>query len=281
MRTAYFKWRKLKNTFMFSLCIVGVILVLVPLFFILYYTLKEGIGAINWDFFTHMPKPVGEKGGGMANAIVGSGIMVGLASLMGIPIGIFAGIYLADKPKGVFAFIVRYLTDVLNGIPSIVVGVVAYVVVVLPMKRFSALAGGFALGILMIPLITRTTEEMIKLVPNSFREAGLGLGIPRWKTTLSIILPAAFKGIFTGILLSIARAAGETAPLLFTALGNRFWSVQLDQPMASMTQFIFDYAKAPFNDWNQQAWAASFVLIVFVLLLNIIFRIVTRKSYTV
>ncbi len=280
MNNFYFKWRKLKNTLVFSLSIFGVILVLVPLFFILYYTLKQGIGAINWDFFTQMPKPVGETGGGMANAIVGTGILIGLGSLMGIPIGIFAGIYLADKPKGAFAFVVRFLTDVMNGIPSIVVGVVAYILIVIPMKRFSALAGGFALGILMIPLITRTTEEMIRLVPNSFREAGLGLGIPRWKTTLSIILPAAFKGIFTGILLSVARAAGETAPLLFTALGNRFWSVQLDQPIASMTVFIYDYAKAPFNDWNQQAWAASFVLIVLVLILNIIFRVVTRKSYT-
>ncbi len=280
MNSIYFKWRKFKSTFFFALCILGVLMVLVPLFFILYYTLKQGIGAINWDFFTQMPKPVGEKGGGMANAIVGTGILIGLGSLMGIPIGILAGIYLADKPKGVFAFIVRFFTDVLNGIPSIVVGVVAYIIVVIPMHRFSALAGGFALGILMIPLITRTTEEMIRLVPNSFREAGLGLGIPRWKTTISIILPAAFRGIFTGILLSIARAAGETAPLLFTALGNRFWSVQLDQPIASMTQFIFDYAKAPFNDWNQQAWAASFVLIVLVLFLNIIFRFVTRKSYT-
>jgi phosphate transport system permease protein len=170
---------------------------------------------------------------------------------------------------------------VLNGIPSIVIGVVVYILLVIPMKRFSALAGGIALGIIMIPLITRTTEEMIRLVPNSFREAGLGLGIPRWKTTLFIVLPAAFKGIFTGILLSIARAVGETAPLLFTALGNRFWSTTLDQPIASMTVFIYDYSKAPFNDWNQQAWAAAFVLIVLVLLLNIIFRIVTRKTYTV
>jgi phosphate transport system permease protein len=169
---------------------------------------------------------------------------------------------------------------VLNGIPSIVVGVVAYIVVVIPMHRFSAIAGGVALAIIMIPLITRTTEEMMRLVSGSFREAGLALGVPRWKTTLFIIFPAAFKGIFTGIFLSIARATGETAPLLFTALGNRFWSTRLDQPMASMPQFIYDYAKAPFDDWNRQAWAASFVLIALVLLLNVLFRIVTRKSYT-
>jgi len=246
---------------------------------ILYYTVSKGINYINWDFFTKMPAPVGEAGGGMANAIVGTGILVAIGSLMGIPIGVMAGIYLADKEKSVFASTTRFMTEVLNGIPSIVVGVVAYILIVIPMKRFSALAGGFALGILMIPLITRTTEEMIRLVPHSFREAGLGLGIPRWKTTLFIILPAALKGIFTGILLSIARAAGETAPLLFTALGNRFWSTQLDQPIASMTVFIYDYAKAPFDDWNQQAWAASFVLIVLVLLLNILFRLATRKRF--
>jgi phosphate transport system permease protein len=247
---------------------------------ILYYTVSNGINYINWDFFTKMPAPVGETGGGMANAIVGTGILVAIGSLLGIPIGVMAGIYLADKEKSMFASTTRFMTEVLNGIPSIVVGVVAYILIVIPMKRFSALAGGFALGILMIPLITRTTEEMIRLVPHSFREAGLGLGIPRWKTTLFIILPAALKGIFTGILLSIARAAGETAPLLFTALGNRFWSTQLDQPIASMTVFIYDYAKAPFDDWNQQAWAASFVLIVLVLLLNILFRLATRKRFS-
>ena len=265
---------------MSTLCVISLILVIIPLVLILYYTVSKGIKFINWDFFVNMPKPVGEPGGGMANAIVGTGIMVAIGSLLGIPTGVMAGIYLADKEKSIFASTTRFMTEVLNGIPSIVVGVVAYILIVIPMKRFSAIAGGVALGILMIPLITRTTEEMIRLVPHSFREAGLGLGIPRWKTTIFIVLPAAFKGIFTGILLSIARAAGETAPLLFTALGNRFWSTQLDQPMASMTVFIFDYAKAPFDDWNQQAWAASFVLIVLVLLLNIVFRVVTRKTYT-
>jgi phosphate transport system permease protein len=203
-----------------------------------------------------------------------------LGSASGIPVGLFAGVYLAETEKGWFARSVRFLTEVLNGIPSIVIGVVAFIVVVLPMKRFSALAGGFALGIIMIPLITRTTEEMIRLVPSSFREAGLALGLPRWRTTMSVVLPAAFKGIFTGIFLSIARAIGETAPLLFTALGNRFWSTQLDQPIASMTVFIYDYARAPFDDWNQQAWAASFILIMLVFMLNIIFRFVTRKTYT-
>lgn len=275
-----YKIRKSKSWVMSFLCTFALILVLIPLALILYYTVSKGIKFINWDFFVNMPKPVGETGGGMANAIVGTGIMVAIGSLLGIPTGVMAGIYLADKEKSIFASTTRFMTEVLNGIPSIVVGVVAYILIVIPMKRFSAIAGGIALGILMIPLITRTTEEMLRLVPHSFREAGLGLGIPRWKTTLFIVLPAAFKGIFTGILLSVARAAGETAPLLFTALGNRFWSTQLDQPMASMTVFIFDYAKAPFDDWNQQAWAASFVLIVLVLLLNIVFRFVTRKTYT-
>ena len=277
--STHYKVRKAKSRLMVLLSLLCLVLVIVPLVMILYYTVSKGINYINWDFFTKMPAPVGETGGGMANAIVGTGILVAIGSLMGIPIGVMAGIYLADKEKSVFASTTRFMTEVLNGIPSIVVGVVAYILIVIPMKRFSALAGGFALGILMIPLITRTTEEMIRLVPHSFREAGLGLGIPRWKTTLFIILPAALKGIFTGILLSIARAAGETAPLLFTALGNRFWSTQLDQPIASMTVFIYDYAKAPFDDWNQQAWAASFVLIVLVLLLNILFRLATRKRF--
>jgi phosphate transport system permease protein len=266
---------------MTSLTALCLLIVIIPLFLILYYTISKGINFINWDFFTKMPKPVGETGGGMANAIVGSAIMVAIGSLFGIPIGILSGIYLSSKEKSWFASAVRFLSEVLNGIPSIVIGVVVYILLVIPMKRFSALAGGIALGIIMIPLITRTTEEMVRLVPNSFKEAGLGLGIPRWKTTLFIILPAAFKGIFTGILLSIARAVGETAPLLFTALGNRFWSTTLDQPIASMTVFIYDYSKAPFDDWNQQAWAAAFVLIVLVLLLNIIFRIVTRKTYII
>ena len=273
----YFQWRKFKSGVMFSLCLMSVIVALVPLFLILFYTLSQGISAINWDFFTKMPKPAGEAGGGMANALVGSAILIGLGSLVGLPFGILSGIYLSENRTSKFASTVRFLTEVLNGIPSIVVGVFAYVVIVIPMQRFSAIAGGFALGILMLPVVTRTTEEMLNLVPHSYREAALGLGINRWKTTIFIILPTALKGIFTGVLLSIARAAGETAPLLFTALGNRFWSTQLDQPIASLTVFIFDYAKAPFDDWNRQAWAAALVLILIILLINIIFRIATRK----
>lgn len=275
----HYRWRKIKSSIMMTLSILCAVVAIIPLFLILFYTISQGISSINWAFFTQMPKPAGEPGGGMANALVGTGILVAIGSAIGLPIGILAGVYLSEKGSSVFAQIVRFLTEVLNGIPSIVIGVVAYVLVVIPMKRFSAIAGGVALAILMVPLVTRTTEEMIKLIPHSFREAALGLGIPRWKTTLFIILPAAFKGIFTGILLSIARAAGETAPLLFTALGNRFWSVQLDQPIASLTVFIYDYAKAPFDNWNRQAWAAALVLIVLVMLINIIFRVITRKRY--
>lgn len=273
----HYRWRKIKSALMISVSLICFVVAVVPLFVILFYTVSQGISSINWDFFTHMPKPAGEAGGGMANALAGTGILIGLASAIGLPVGILSGIYLSENRSSWFARTVRFLTEVLNGIPSIVVGVVAYIIVVLPMGRFSAIAGGFALGILMMPLITRTTEEMMNLIPHSYREAALGLGIPRWKTTLFIILPAAFKGIFTGILLSIARVAGETAPLLFTALGNRFWNTQLDQPIASLTVFIYDYAKAPFDDWNRQAWAAALVLIILVSIINLLFRFVTRK----
>ncbi len=275
--TGYYRWRKIKNGIMFSLCLLSVLAALIPLFIILFYTISQGISSINWDFFTKMPKPAGEAGGGMANALVGSAILLGLGSLLGLPVGILSGIYLSESKKSVFAGAVRFLAEVLNGIPSIAVGVFAYIVIVIPMHRFSALAGGFALGILMMPVVTRTTEEMMNLVPNSYREAALGLGISRWKTTLFIILPTALKGIITGVLLSIARAAGETAPLLFTALGNRFWSTQLDQPIASLTVFIYDYSKSPFDDWIRQAWAAALVLIMIILFINITFRLVTRQ----
>ncbi len=264
---------------MTSFSLLCVVLAVAPLILIFAYSLIQGLGALNLDFFLQMPKPVGEEGGGMANAIVGTGILIGLGALIGLPVGILAGIYLAEYGDSPFGTAVRFLADVLSGIPSIVVGVVAYILIVLPMGHFSALAGGVALAILMVPTITRTTEEMIRLVPQSFREAGLALGIPRWKTTLRIVLPTALKGITTGILLALARAAGETAPLLFTALGNRFWSTSIMNPIASLTVFIYDYAKAPFEDWNRQAWAASFVLIFLIFVLSIIFRFVTRQRY--
>jgi phosphate transport system permease protein len=268
-----------KDKGMASLALLCVFVAVTPLFMIFFYTLTQGLGAINIDFFTQMPKPVGEAGGGMANALVGTLILIGLGGLIGLPVGILTGIYLAEYGNNKFADTVRFFTDVLSGIPSIVVGVVAYILVVIPMKSFSALAGGVALGILMIPTITRTTEEMIRLVPQSFREAGLALGVPQWKTMLRIVLPTALKGITTGVLLGIARAAGETAPLLFTALGNRFWSTSIKEPIASLTVFVYDYAKSPFEDWIQQAWAAALVLILLIFLLNIIFRYATRGRY--
>lgn len=277
--TAQFRWRKAKNSLMTLFSVLCILLAVTPLFLIFSYALVQGVSALNLDFFIRMPKPVGEPGGGMANALVGTGILLALGAVIGLPVGVMSGIYLAEYGRNSFGTSVRFLTDVLSGIPSIVVGVVSYILVVLPMKHFSAIAGGVALGIIMIPTVTRTTEEMIRLVPHSYREAGLALGLPQWKTTLRVVLPVALKGITTGVLLSLARAAGETAPLLFTALGNRFWSTSITQPIGSLTVFIYDYAKAPFEDWNKQAWAAGFVLIALIFVLSLIFRFVTRSRY--
>lgn len=272
-------YRKVVSFIIMGLTFIAALTAIIPLAFIFYYTVSKGITHLNIDFFISMPKPVGEPGGGMANAIVGTLILVGIGALFGLPIGIMAGIYLAEFGNNKFGLLLRFLTDVLSGIPSIVVGVVAYTLVVIPMGHFSALAGGVALAILMIPTVTRTTEEMIKLVPHSYREAGLGLGIPKWKTSLFIVLRTAWKGIATGILLALSRAAGETAPLLFTALGNRFWSTNIFQPIASLTVYIYDYARAPFEDWNNQAWTAALVLILFISIFSVAFRIITRSKY--
>ena len=264
---------------MLVLCYLSAIVAIVPLVLIFFYTINRGASYLNLDFFIQMPKPVGETGGGMANAIVGTLVLVATGSAIGLPIGILTGIYLAEFGNNKFAYFVRFMTDVLSGIPSIVAGVVAYGLVVVPMRHFSALAGGVAMAILMIPTVTRTTEEMIRLVPHSYREAALALGIPQWKTTMQIVVRTAFRGIVTGILLSIARIAGETAPLLFTALGNRFWSTSLNQPIGSLTVFIYDYAKAPFEDWNNQAWTAALVLIILISVLSLAVRAVTRSKY--
>jgi len=271
--------RKTTNYVMQSLMFLSAIITILPLMFIFYHMISKGITYLNIDFFIAMPKPVGEAGGGMANAIVGTLILIGIGGAFGLPIGIMSGTYLAEFGNNKLGKTVSFLTDVLSGVPSIVVGIVAYSLVVIPMKHFSALAGGVALGILMIPTITRTTEEMIKLVPHSYREAGLALGIPKWKTSVFIILKTAWKGIATGILLGLARAAGETAPLLFTALGNRFWSTNIFQPIASLTVYIYDYAKSPFPDWNEQAWTASLVLIMLIAGFSLLFRILTRSKY--
>ncbi len=269
-------YRRSKNLLMYGLCILSTIIAVVPLVLIFYHTISLGASAINWEFFTELPKPVGEEGGGLANAIVGTLILVGLGSLIGLPVGILGGIYLSEYENNAFSTSVRFMTDVLNGVPSIVMGVVAYTLVVIPMRHFSAYAGGLALGILMIPTITRTTEEMLKTVPRSYREAALALGIPQWKTTLRIVLRTAMGGIVTGIMLAIARAAGETAPLLFTALNNRFWHTSLDQPIASLTVFIYNYGVSPFDDWIAQAWGGALVLITLILVLSVAVRFATR-----
>lgn len=275
----FFLKRKITSAVMMSLSLVATLVAIIPLVFIFYYTISKGIAYLNLDFFVAMPKPVGESGGGMANAIVGTLMLIGIGGAIGIPVGVMTGTYLSEFGNNKFGATVRFLTDVLSGVPSIVVGVVAYTLVVVPMKHFSGLAGGIALGILMIPTITRTTEEMIRLVPHSLREAGLALGIPKWKTTILIVLKTAWKGIATGILLGLSRAAGETAPLLFTALGNRFWSTKVMQPMASLTVYIYDYAKSPFEDWNNQAWTAALVLILMISVLSLLFKVITRSKY--
>lgn len=274
-----FYWRKLKSATMYVLSGLSALIAIVPLVLIFYYTLSLGLSAVNWDFFTKLPTPVGETGGGLANAIVGTLILVGIGSCISLPVGIMAGIYLSEFGNNPFGMSVRFLTDVLNGVPSIVTGVVAYTIIVIPMSRFSAYAGGVALAILMIPTITRTTEEMLKIVPQSYREAALALGISQWKTSLRIVLRTAMGGIITGIMLAVARAVGETAPLLFTALNNRFWHTALDQPIASLTVFIYNYGVSPFDDWIAQAWAGALVLMVLILVLSIAVRIATRTRY--
>ncbi len=272
--------RKIINTVMISLCITAAVIAVIPLVYIFFYTAGAGLSSLNLDFFISLPKPFGEEGGGMVNAIVGTLILIGLGGAFGIPIGILAGIYVSEYSGSLMSNIVKFITDVLSGIPSIVIGIFAYGLIVLPMQRFSALAGGFALGILMIPTVTRITEEMLKLVPHTLREASLALGITRWKTTLWIILRTASSGIITGILLAIARAAGETAPLLFTSFGNSFWSTSLDQPMASIPVQIFNYAISPYDEWHRKAWAGAFVLITLVFIVNLVVRIVTRNKYS-
>jgi phosphate transport system permease protein len=250
--------------------------VVLPLVLIFGFLLWQGAIALNLDFFTHLPKPVGEAGGGMANAIAGTLILLGLACVLGLPLGILGGIYLAESRDRRLPWAVRFLADVLNGVPSIVVGIFAYTLVVLPMRQFSALAGGLALGIIMLPIVVRTTEEMVRLVPGSLREAGLALGIPEWKVVVRVVLPTARAGIVTGAMVAVARVAGETAPLLFTAFGNRFWHQRLDQPIAALPLQIFAYAISPFDDWHRQAWAGALVLIALVLAVSVMARLVTR-----
>ncbi len=240
------------------------LLVIVPLLAIFGYLVYRGAGALNLALLTQIPKPVGEPGGGMANAIVGSGFILAIASLLGVPLGIGAGVYLAEYGRGRLVSLVRFTTDVLNGVPSIVIGITAYSLIVLQQKHFSAFAGGVALGIMMVPTVTRATEEVLLMVPHSIREAALGLGIPRWRTVVSITLPAASRGVVTGAMLAFARVAGETAPLLFTAFGNQFWNLSPNQPTAALPLQIFTYAISPFDEWHRQAWAGALVLVVLI-----------------
>jgi phosphate transport system permease protein len=268
------------NVVMGGLTALAALLVVLPLILILVFLVYQGASAVNLGFFTQLPKPVGEPGGGMANAIVGTLTLVGLASGLGLPLGILGGVYLAESRDRRLPRVIRFLADVLNGVPSIVIGIFAYTVVVLPMRHFSALAGGFALAIIMLPIVLRTTEELVRLVPASLREAALALGIPEWKVILRVVLPTARAGIITGIMVSVARIAGETAPLLFTAFGNRFWHQGLLQPIAALPLQIFAYAIAPYDDWHRQAWAGALVLIVLIFSSSLIARIVTRGRFS-
>jgi phosphate transport system permease protein len=270
--------RRIADHVMTGVAMLTVILVLAPLIAIFAYLVYRGVGSINWAFLTQTPKPVGEAGGGMANAIVGSAFILALASLLGVPVGVGAGIYLAEYGRNRFGDVIRFTADVLNGVPSIVIGIVAYAIVVLTQKHFSALAGGVALAIMMIPTITRTTEEMLLLVPQALREAAYGLGIPRWRTTLSITLRTATSGVITGIMLAFARVAGETAPLLFTAFGNQFWNLKVNEPTAALPLQIFNYAISPYDEWHRQAWAGALVLIVLIVTAVAAVRFAVRRG---
>ncbi|MGA8763127.1 MAG: phosphate ABC transporter permease PstA [Candidatus Sulfotelmatobacter sp.] len=270
--------RRVTDHVMTGVAVLTVILVLVPLVAIFGYLVYRGVGSINWAFLTQTPKPVGEAGGGMANAIVGSAFILALASILGVPLGIGAGIYLAEYGRNRLGDVIRFTSDVLNGVPSIVIGIVAYAIVVLYQKHFSALAGGVALAIMMIPTIARTTEEMLLLVPQALREASYGLGIPRWRTTLSITLRTATSGVITGVMLAFARVAGETAPLLFTAFGNQFWNLRTNQPTAALPLQIFNYAISPYDEWHRQAWAGALVLIILIVSSVAAVRIAVRRG---
>ena len=269
--------RRATNSFATFAAICAVILVLLPLGAIFAYLIYKGIGALDWNFLTQIPKPVGESGGGMANAIAGTAYILFLASIIGVPIGIGAGIYLAEYGRNRFGDVIRFTADVLNGVPSIVIGIVAWAIVVVG-HGFSALAGGVALGIMMIPTVTRATEEMLLLVPTAVREAAYGLGVSRWRTTLSITLRTASSGVITGIMLAFARVAGETAPLLFTAFGNTYWNWKLNQPTAALSLQIYVYANSPFDEWHRQAWAGALILIILIVVSISAVRVVAGRG---
>jgi len=275
------RWRKFVSGFMLTMTGVCAMVAVSVLFLILGYLAVHGGTSVNWNFFTKLPVPVGETGGGMANAILGSAKMLLLATLFGVPIGFFGAIYLAEFSSGSIAFVVRYAAYLLNGVPSIVIGIFAYSLVVHPFRQYSTLAGGFALGLMMIPITLRSTEEFLRGVPNPLREAAMALGASKWKTIATVIVPAAYRGILTAVLLAFARVAGETAPLLFTALGNQFWSPGWTHPTASLPVMIYTYALAPYDDWHRQAWAAGLVLLVLILVINIVARAILSRGIAV
>jgi len=274
---ASFTYRKVVDRGMAAVCAICFVAAFIPLISVLWLVISKGAAGLSWAFFTELPKPVGEEGGGIGNALIGTLYMVGLACLIGLPLGVGAGVYLAEKGDGTVGRTVRFMAEVLSGVPSIVIGIVAYALVVIPMGHFSAWAGGVALAILMIPTLARATEELVRLVPGSLREASLALGVPNWKTSLRVIIRTALGGIVTACLLSVARAAGETAPLLFTALNNQYWNVNPGAPTASLTVAIYNYAISPYDDWHAKAWTASLVLLIVVGLLNIASRVLTRS----
>jgi phosphate transport system permease protein len=269
-------WRKFLSRAMAGLMFLCAVAVMAPIFLVLYFLIREGASALDWNFLTQLPKPSGEVGGGMVNAIVGTFVLLAMAACIGVPVGVMGGIYLAEYGSERANSWIRFLADVLNGVPSIVWGMVVWGLLVVPFKGFSAYAGGVALGLMMIPLVMRTTEEVLILVPQGYREAGLALGIARWKIITVIVVKTAMKGIITGILIATARVAGETAPLLFTALGNNFWSHSLSEPISALPLQIFSYAISPYDDWHRQAWAGALVLMALILLLNVLVRILSR-----
>ncbi|HEY1764133.1 MAG TPA: phosphate ABC transporter permease PstA [Opitutaceae bacterium] len=270
------RWRRIKSRAVTILLVICALIVVAPLFLVTYFLVVRGFSSLDWNFFTQLPKPTGETGGGMANAIVGTVVLLTMAAVVGVPFGLFGGIYLAEYGSDRANTWIRFAADVLNGVPSIVWGMVIYLLLVVPFKGFSAYAGGVALGLMMIPLVMRTTEEVLVLVPQSYREAALALGIARWRVITVIVVRTALKGIATGVIVALARIAGETAPLLFTALGNNFWTHNLKEPISALPLQIFAYANSAYDDWHRQAWAGALVLMAMILILNITVRVLSR-----
>ena len=280
MDGANHNWRNFKSLLLQGIACACALCVIAPLGLVFFHLIRSGVGSLNLELFTHLPKPVGESGGGMANAIVGTFMLLGLAALIGVPVGVLGGVYLSEYGWSKLNWWIRFSADILNGVPSIIWGIVVYALVVVPVKGFSAWAGGIVLGMMMIPLIMRTTEEVLLLVPGGYREAALALGIAQWRTIVQIVVRTALKGIITGILLALARISGETAPLLFTAFGNRFWNHDLSDPIGALPLQIFSYAISPYDDWHRQAWAGALVLLLLITAINVTVRVLTRDRFS-